>query len=124
MAAGIDARGEARAPFLPRAGAVLGGALIRAGPHALRRAGAIAPPVAAHAGGVGSGRLESRTGMGRASQALSRPYPRRASGCGTAALGSLFPPRNHDWMPKYTVMNEDSVKKKNHQTQPKHSQTI
>lgn len=75
MAAGIDAGGEARAPFLPRAGAVLGAALIRAGPHALRRARAIAPPVAAHAGGVGRGRLESRTGMGRASQALSRPYP-------------------------------------------------
>lgn len=56
--------------------------------------------------------------MGRASEALSRPYPRGASGCGIAALDSLLPPRSQDWVLKYPVMNENSLKRKQKPNKP------
>lgn len=72
MSAGLDARGEAVAPPPPCDGAMLGAAPIRALLAGPVRAGALEPPAAAHTGGVGKGRRESGTGMGRASEALSR----------------------------------------------------
>ncbi|KAM4794189.1 uncharacterized protein ACIQIH_017394 [Cyanocitta cristata] len=129
MSAGLSAPGEAVAPPPARAGAMLGAAPLRArlaGPAAGR--GRCAPcgcPPMQVAWGEAGGRAASGWASGWAGRARpsSRPRPWGASGCGTAALGSLLPPRSPDWVLKYPLMNEDSLKNK--QThKPTHNQTV